>query len=101
MARKITRKGLVKKLDRLVTDLLLARDKSCVLCGSTKQLGTSHLFSRRAYSTRWDLQNCNLMCWKHNFSHMYDTYPYIYWFTEKYGEGALEDLHRKYVTPDK
>ena len=101
MARKLTRKGIVRKLDKLVTDILLTRDKACVLCGSTTQLGTSHLFSRKAFSTRWDLQNCNLMCWKHNFAHTYDTYPYTQWFVINYGRGVWEDLHLRFVTPRK
>ena len=78
--RKISRKGLVKKLDKLVSQIVILRDKKCVVCGSTNRLGCGHLFTRRYYSTRWDLQYCYAHCWKCNFKNELDRYPFTYFY---------------------
>ena len=97
----ISRKGVVKKLDSLVSKIVQARDKKCATCSSIYKLGCGHLFSRIAYSTRWDLDNCHCQCWSCNFKHTYDTYPYFEWYRDKFGEKAFDALHRKFVTPQK
>ena len=99
--RKISRKGLVKKLDHIVSRIVIARDKQCVVCGSTYRLTCGHVFSRTAYSTRWDLTNCFAQCWSCNFKHTYDTYPYLNWYVKKFGQDALDELHVKYRTINK
>lgn len=99
--RKISRKGLVKKLDKLVSQLVVERDGLCVTCGSKKTLGAGHLFSRIAYSTRWDLMNVYAQCWPCNFKHEHDPYPLTNYFIEIWGRQKLEDLHKRYVTPVK
>lgn len=101
MARKITRKGLVKKLDKVVSEYVRARDKRCVTCNSTERLGCGHIFSRIAYSTRWDLENCHAQCWACNYKHEYDPYPYMQWAEQKLGKDGLEALHIRYNTPRK
>lgn len=95
------RKKLVTKLDRAVSELVRARDKRCVVCGSTQRLTCGHLFSRVAYSTRWDLLNCHAQCWSCNYKHELDSYPYTKWFLEKYGMDAYDELHLRYATPRK
>ena len=117
--RKTTRKGWVRKLDKLVGDIVKARDGKCIVCGTTKQLTCGHLFSRIAYSTRWDLDNCYAQCLSCNFRHESDPYPMTEAVKEKYwhklfNEGNhigellesdvkdwIEGLHFKYVTPRK
>lgn len=99
--RKTTRKGWVRKLDKLVGDIVKLRDGQCVVCGSKDNLTPGHIFSRVAYSTRWDLQNVACQCVSCNFKHEFDPYPLLNWYTEKYGVGALDDLHFRYVHPVK
>jgi hypothetical protein len=115
--RKISRKGLVRKLDALVKQIVIARDGMCIVCGTTSNLTPGHLFSRVAYSTRWDLDNVYAQCLNCNFRHESDPYPMTQAVLEifagareikdpndfKYDEAneKLEALHYKYVHPVK
>jgi len=99
--RKITRKGWIRKLDKLVGDIVKVRDGLCVTCGSRSNLTPGHLFSRVAYSTRWDLTNVYAQCTNCNFRHESDPYPLTNYFIEIWGRAKLDKLHRKYVTPVK
>jgi hypothetical protein len=118
--RKITRKGLIRKLDKLVAETVIKRDGKCVVCGSNQKLTCGHLFSRVAYSTRWDLDNCYTQCLSCNFKHEYDPYPlieyakgqhdtitklvggeFVHVGKYKSGDVWLAELHLKYVTPHK
>ncbi len=99
--RKITRKGLVRKLDKLVSQIVIARDKKCVCCGNTNNLTGGHLFSRVAYSTRWDLMNVFCQCISCNLRHEYDPYPLTNYFISINGKKAYDNLHRRFVTPKK
>lgn len=99
--RKITRKGWVRKLDALVKEIVIKRDGKCIVCGTTKNLTPGHLFSRVAYSTRWDLDNVYAQCLSCNFRHESDPYPMTTVLINRHGRVWLEDLHRKYVTPHK
>jgi len=101
MARKISRKGWVRKLDKLCGDIVKVRDGLCVCCGSKSSLTPGHLFSRVAYSTRWDLENIYCQCLSCNLRHEYDPYPLTNYFIEIRGRKKLDDLHRRYVTPRK
>lgn len=102
MGRKITRKGLVKKLDKIVFEIVKQRDKYCVTCGSSDRPTPSHLFSRKSYSTRWDLNNVFLQCWPCNFKHTaHDSYPFTKFYLDKFGQKSYDELHRKFVTPKK
>ena len=58
--RKITRKGLRNKLDKICSLIVRGRGR-CVRCNSKKQLQTAHIFSRTYNATRWDIDN-NLIC---------------------------------------
>lgn len=98
------RKLLVKKLDSKVSKFIRARDKACVLCGSVEKLTNGHIFSRVAYSTRWDTTddgNCHCQCWDCNYRHEYDPYPYINWYIKKFGQDKLDELHKRFNTPVK
>ena len=93
---KLTRKGRIKKLDKIVSDIVRARDKVCVTCGRPDTLTCSHVFTRRHYATRWDLINCNTQCKTCNYRHNKDTYPYNQWFFMKYGILAFHDLRTRF-----
>ena len=79
--RKITRKGLEKKLDKIVKEIVFARDEYCVTCPiwlSVKPdfkghwvMQPGHLFTRASKSVRWDLRNVYKQCKTCNFLHEY------------------------------
>jgi len=98
---KISRKGIVRKLDKLVGVIVKQRDGSCVCCGSTYILQPGHLFSRIAYSTRWDMENLYCQCRNCNLKHEYDPYPLMNYAIKKHGQKLIDELHRRYVTPHK
>lgn len=98
--RKISRKGLIKKLDALAREIVYKRDGyRCVQCGSTENLSWGHVFSRRTYNTRWDIHpggNTYCQCWPCNYRHVRDQYPMFRWFEITYGKEALEELRRRF-----
>lgn len=94
--RKITRKGLVRRLDKAVSVYVIKRDKYCCCCGTTNNLTAGHVFSRVAYSTRWDLKNVFAQCLSCNLKHEYDPYPMFDFYVKKFGKKKLDALHIKY-----
>lgn len=101
MSKKPSRKTLVRQLDKVIGDIVKLRDGFCVCCGTSQNLTPGHLFSRIAYSTRWDLNNVYCQCSSCNFRHESDPYPLTNYFIEIWGRKKLDDLHRQYVTPRK
>jgi 5-methylcytosine-specific restriction endonuclease McrA len=99
--RKTTRKGWVRKLDKLVKEIVIARDGMCIVCGTTSNLTPGHLFSRVAYSTRWDLDNVYAQCLNCNFRHESDPYPMTEAVKKIFSSDIVDIIHRKYVTPHK
>ena len=96
--RKVSkRKVLVKKLDNLVSLIVRARDKFCVVCGSTEKLGCGHVFTRKNYSTRWDLTNCFAQCWSCNYKHEFDPMPFYDWYKAKFGDWAFRELYQRWT----
>ena len=99
MARKITRKSLIKKLDTLVSKYIRERDQKCVQCGKVDTLTNGHVFSRRHYATRWDISskgNCHCQCWGCNYKHSYDNYEYYKWYVDTFGSDRFEELRGEY-----
>jgi hypothetical protein len=98
--RKLSRKGMIKKLDKVHREVLLLKyGEMCVECGSTKMVTVGHVFSRRTYETRWDIDdggNCYPQCWACNYKHVRDQYPYFKWFTDKFGADSLEMLRERF-----
>jgi hypothetical protein len=97
--RKITRKGIIKKLDKRVTEITIEREPACVMCGSTEQLGNGHVFSRGHQILRWDVRpdgNCHTQCWAHNYGHVHNTYPYYHWYIEKFGQKRWDELYSEW-----
>jgi len=91
--RKAAAVGKVKKLDGLVRSFILARDKACVLCGSTEVVQWSHLITRRKWRTRWDPYNSVAMCRScHARHHKQGPEEYTLWFLQKYGVAEYESL---------
>lgn len=102
MPRKITRKGWVRKLDALVKQIVIERDgHKCIVCGTTQNLTPGHLFSRVAYSTRWDLDNVYAQCINCNFRHESDPYPMMESVKKIFSSDIVDIIHLKYVTPHK
>ena len=97
---KITRKGLVTKLDDIVSKIIRLQEPMCVICGSKDKLGNSHLFSRKNFSLRWDIRpdgNCHTGCWPCNFKHSSrDSYPYTNWYVKKFGQDRFDALHAEW-----
>lgn len=99
--KRTNRAKLVEKLDKIITLILRQKEPVCVVCGSDKQLGNGHIFTRKALSTRWDITddgNCHIQCWACNFRHVRDQYPYFKWYTDKFGQEAFEELRRRHKT---
>lgn len=101
----------MRKLDALVKEIVIKRDKACVTCpiwrklldawAGSNELQPGHLFSRVAYSTRWDLNNVFCQCRNCNLRHEYDSFALAKYFKDKFGEEAYDALHYKYVHPVK
>ena len=109
MAKKTPRQRVVKRLDDIVSKYIRERDQACVQCGSQENLTNGHVFSRRAYNTRWDISkdgNCHTQCWGCNFRHSKDNYEYFHWYVKKFGQDKFESLRfqyraiKKYKTPE-
>jgi hypothetical protein len=60
--RKPTRKGLIKKLDTICSEIVRARGR-CLKCGASDypHLDPAHIFSRKYLNTRWDI-DLNIIC---------------------------------------
>ncbi len=98
MGRKLTRKGLVKKVDEVHSKIIRIREKFCVLCGSRENLQCGHIFSRVSYSTRWDLAkdgNAHGQCRNCNLNHEYHPYLFFKWYLNNFGKKRLEELHNR------
>lgn len=99
---KTDRAKLVKKLDDIVSLIIRLRNKHCVVCGTGEKLNNGHVFSREAYSTRWDISydgNCHTQCNGCNLRHEYDPYPYNNWYIETFGKEKWDALHFRFRTP--
>lgn len=79
--RKITKRGIKKKLDAICSEIVRRVDK-CVRCGKDGgdvTLHCAHIFSRKNMSTRWDLDNLVCLCYR---CHYHWAHPYPVFFTE-------------------
>jgi len=99
--KKQKRMTLVRRLDRIVSLMIRARDKKCVICLSKENLQCGHLFPRASYSTRWDIAqngNCHTQCRGCNLAHNRDFYPYSNWYAKRFGQKEYDILHSRYKT---
>ena len=91
---------LEKKADDLTRKLILARDKRCVICGSTEVLQWSHLITRRKIAVRWDPLNSVIMCRScHARHHKQGPEEYISWFLRTYGAEEYQSLVQRANRP--
>lgn len=101
MARKLSRKGWVRKLDKITSLIVVRRDRKCFTCGSTQNLQCGHLFTRSLYAVRWNLLNCHAQCRGCNFRHEFDATIYNLKFIDKFGLDAYKELYRIAHRPNK
>ena len=92
MAPKRSRRGLIREIDSLVSQIVRLRHPYCITCGRRDDLTCSHFFRRGAHSVRFDLINCNTQCRSDNSKHNDNTEPYRAWMVRTYGEEALAAL---------
>ena len=99
MAKKTPRQRVVKRLDDITSKYIRERDEKCVQCFSPDKLTNGHVFSRRAYNTRWDISkkgNCHTQCWGCNFKHSKDNYDYFKWYVDRFSQEEFENLRFRY-----
>ena len=99
MAKKTARQRVVKRLDDVTSKYIRERDAKCVQCQTTENLTNGHVFSRRSYSTGWDISkdgNCHTQCWGCNFKHSKDNYDYFKWYVDTFSKDKFENLRFRY-----
>jgi len=100
MPRKISRKGLIRKLDRVFSKYIrtrLAKNDivECVTCGikkNYKEMDAGHFCSRRHYSTRWEPENVHVQCKNCNGFHGGQNYLMGKYIDRTYGTGTADEL---------
>ncbi|QDP47373.1 MAG: putative protein ninG [Prokaryotic dsDNA virus sp.] len=98
--RKITRKGLVKKLDKVFSLYIRQRYKDneivqCVTCGTRKhwkEVDAGHFVSRKHYATRWSSENVHVQCKYCNGFKAGQNYLMGKYIDRTYGEGKADEL---------
>jgi 5-methylcytosine-specific restriction endonuclease McrA len=108
MPRKVTRKGLIKKLDKVFSEYIRQRTANkngyvnCVTCGKTdhwKNMDAGHFISRKHLSTRWHDQNVQVQCKSCNVFRYGEQYKFSLWLgADKSKE--LYDLSKKTLKLD-
>lgn len=88
--RKVSRKGLVKKLDDICAKIIKVRDENtCQMCGKYVTKGDAHsshvLPKSMGYYVRWDLLNLKLLCF-HCHMNVWHKNPTVAgeWFRTKF-----------------
>lgn len=99
MAKKPSRKTLIKKLDTIFSQYIRRRYAvnniaTCVTCGKKdhwKNLQAGHFMSRKHYATRWDEQNVEVQCAGCNVFRYGEQYKFGLYL----GKELAEELHMK------
>ena len=100
MPRKISRKGLVKKLDKVFSIYIRKRNAvdgyvKCVTCGTRKhwkEEDAGHFVSRRHYATRWNPKNVHVQCKSWNGFHGGQNYLMGNYINKTYGDNTADNL---------
>jgi hypothetical protein len=100
MPRKISRKGLVRKLDSVLSKYIRQRNAvdgyvKCVTCGTRKhwtEVDAGHFCSRRHYSTRFNPMNIHEQCKKCNNFGAGENFLMGKYIDKTYGEGTADEL---------
>tara|TARA_R110000803_G_scaffold104705_1_gene172870 strand:+ start:1690 stop:2079 length:390 start_codon:yes stop_codon:yes gene_type:complete len=103
VAKKLTRSKLVKKLDSVFSQYIRQQNAvkeiaTCFTCGKKdhwKKLQNGHFQSRRHYSTRWDIMNCQVQCAGCNVFRFGEQFIFGQNLDNKFGEGTARRLHIK------
>ena len=114
--RKLTRKGLEKKLDTIVKEIVFKRDGDCVTCPFWKEvrpdfvgsvvMQPGHFITRGAHSVKWDLRNVYQQCKTCNFLHEHHPEVLANYVLSVLGEMGFEKLvfdgnkFKKYLMPE-
>ena len=89
---------LNKQLDKLWSEVVRSKG-ACELCGRRPPevvLHAHHIFSRKKYSTRYDLDNSVCLCMScHLYSAHRNIQEFADWVCEKIGREKLDDLRKK------
>ena len=89
---------LNKQLDKLWSEVVRSKG-ACELCGRRPPevvLHAHHIFSRKKYSTRYDLDNSVCLCMAcHLYSAHRNIQEFADWVCEKIGREKLDDLRKK------
>ena len=100
MARKPSRKNLIKRLDTIFSKYIRQRDSDdegycrCCTCGEVHhwtKIQAGHFISRKHYATRWDESNVNAQCVKCNVFKYGEAYLYSLYL----GENLSEQMYFK------
>jgi hypothetical protein len=97
MAKKVSRKSLVEKLDKVFSIYIRRRYAindiaKCVTCGKEdnwKSLQCGHFMSRKHLSTRWNEDNCQVQCAGCNVFRYGEQYKFSLYL----GNNLSEELH--------
>ena len=100
---KLSRKKLVKKLDKVFSEYIRQRYAvgniaTCVTCGKKdnwKKLQAGHFISRKHYSTRWDTTNVQVQCSGCNVFRYGEQYKFGIYLDQQYGIGTADELLKK------
>ena len=60
------RKKMIKLLDKLASQIV-RNHGACEICGRKDTLAAAHIFSRRNFNVRWDLENLLCLCYRCHF----------------------------------
>jgi hypothetical protein len=102
IAKKDSRKKWVREADKWAS-LDVRLDNKCVhqSADCKGDIVCGHLFSRVAYSTRWDERNLYCLCSYHNIRQEDDPVvaeALLEYARSLWGDAAIEELHRLYVS---
>jgi 5-methylcytosine-specific restriction endonuclease McrA len=97
MAKKVSRKSLIEKLDKVFSIYIRRKDAvndiaQCVTCGKEdnwKSLQCGHFMSRKHLSTRWNEDNCQVQCAGCNVFRYGEQYKFSLYL----GNNLSEELH--------
>ena len=93
MPRTISRKGLVKKLDKAWSEAVKKQAKNkCEVCGNRESLNSHHIVGRRNRRLRWELYNGVCLCAGCHTFKLQSAHQNPEWFHFWLEENRWEDL---------
>ena len=103
MAKRPSRKTIIKKLDKVFSQFIRRRFAvneigKCITCGKQahwKELQAGHFMSRKHYSTRWDEINVQTQCSGCNVFRYGEQFKFGMYLEQAYGNGVAEEMHNK------